>query len=215
VVRARVLQSAERLFSRHGFEGVSLRDVAKASGISMGLIQYHFKSKDGLYEAVRAEAMRAYLEAQRDTFALPPDSFGAFLRAGMGRYFEFLSTHPTLPRLAMWAELEGDHRPMPGEDELMDRLVARVRAAQASGQARATLDPELVLIAAGGLMAAWRMYRDRHAHRLGHLGAPAERERAYFETMLEVFIHGLAAPAPPRRLERADDAARRRAPRRR
>jgi TetR/AcrR family transcriptional regulator len=196
VVRERVLRSAEVLFSRHGFEGVSLRDIASDSGISMGLIQYHFKTKEGLYEAVREAAMRAYLEAQRDSFALPVDAFEPFIRQGMGRYFDFLSNHPTLPRLALWADLEGDPRPMPGEDELMRLLVERVKAAQATGQVKASLDPELVLIAAGGLMAAWRMYRQRHAHRLGHLGDDAARERAYFETMVEVLLHGVSAQPP-------------------
>lgn len=40
------------LFAERGFDSVTVRDIAAASGVSVGLINHHFGSKDGLREAV-------------------------------------------------------------------------------------------------------------------------------------------------------------------
>jgi AcrR family transcriptional regulator len=51
--RARILRSAERLFSRKGYRGVSLRDLARQCGVRMFTIQHHFGSKLELYREIR------------------------------------------------------------------------------------------------------------------------------------------------------------------
>jgi AcrR family transcriptional regulator len=50
--RARILRSAERLFARRGYRGVSLRDLARACGLRMFTIQHHFGSKLALYREI-------------------------------------------------------------------------------------------------------------------------------------------------------------------
>jgi AcrR family transcriptional regulator len=47
-----ILDEAEYLFSRSGFYGVTLRDVALRVGIHTTLIHYYFKDKQALFEAV-------------------------------------------------------------------------------------------------------------------------------------------------------------------
>lgn len=48
----RILQEALRLFALNGFASTSTNKVAKAAGVSEGLIFRHFKSKEGLLDAV-------------------------------------------------------------------------------------------------------------------------------------------------------------------
>ena len=58
--RDRILDVAEQEFSRHGFDGVTLRVVAKAAGVDTALLHYYFDSKKGLFDAVflrRAEVL--------------------------------------------------------------------------------------------------------------------------------------------------------------
>lgn len=50
--RERILDQAERLFAQRGYHGTSLREVARASGVRQSLVQYHFKSKEGLFRAI-------------------------------------------------------------------------------------------------------------------------------------------------------------------
>jgi TetR/AcrR family transcriptional regulator, regulator of cefoperazone and chloramphenicol sensitivity len=50
--RARIRDSALRLFTERGFDGTTIRDIAKAAGVSSGLVRHHFGSKEALREAV-------------------------------------------------------------------------------------------------------------------------------------------------------------------
>ena len=53
----RILEAAARLFGTEGFQGASMHAVARAAGVSKGLLHYHFRSKEHLL-----------IEAQRATF---------------------------------------------------------------------------------------------------------------------------------------------------
>jgi AcrR family transcriptional regulator len=50
--QSRILDKAEYLFARLGFGGVSLREIAKATGVHHHTIQHHYGSKEGLYQTV-------------------------------------------------------------------------------------------------------------------------------------------------------------------
>jgi AcrR family transcriptional regulator len=47
--RTTILQQAVLLFARTGYSGVSMRDIAKAVGISAAALYHHFPDKDSLY----------------------------------------------------------------------------------------------------------------------------------------------------------------------
>lgn len=47
-----VIAAAERLFSERGFASVSLREIARAAGVNVGSVTYHFRDKTGLLEAI-------------------------------------------------------------------------------------------------------------------------------------------------------------------
>lgn len=47
-----ILEQATLLFSNHGFDGTSMRTIARASGITEAAIYRHFDSKTHLYEEV-------------------------------------------------------------------------------------------------------------------------------------------------------------------
>jgi AcrR family transcriptional regulator len=50
--RDRILHTAERLFAKRGFNGVSMRELAAAAQVNIASIGYHFESKEGLLAAV-------------------------------------------------------------------------------------------------------------------------------------------------------------------
>jgi len=47
-----ILHVAEKLFSEDGFDGTSVRDIAKAADINIAMISYYFGSKEKLLEAL-------------------------------------------------------------------------------------------------------------------------------------------------------------------
>ena len=47
----RLLNAAADMFSTQGYAGVSMRDIARAVGITQAAIYHHFSNKDALYVA--------------------------------------------------------------------------------------------------------------------------------------------------------------------
>lgn len=58
--RAAILEAAERLFLQHGFEGVSMDQIAATAEVSKLTVYSHFGDKDALF----TEAAKAYCEHQ-------------------------------------------------------------------------------------------------------------------------------------------------------
>ena len=50
--KQRILDSAERLFADHGFEGTSLRTIISDARVNLAAIHYHYHSKEALLDAV-------------------------------------------------------------------------------------------------------------------------------------------------------------------
>ncbi len=48
----RILDAAEALFMEHGFEATSLRSITTAAGVNLAAVNYHFGSKEELFQAV-------------------------------------------------------------------------------------------------------------------------------------------------------------------
>lgn len=96
-----ILDAAEELFAQENYDGISIRNVADRAGVQFGLITYHFKNKESLFEAVvtrkslevnrrRSEALDALVtrdvESILDAFTrpvlelLPLPEWGPYLR---------------------------------------------------------------------------------------------------------------------------------------
>lgn len=73
--RQKILDAAERLFARHGFESTSLRSIIASADVNLAAIHYHFRSKEGLIRAVlerrfapvNDERLRLLTEAEKQT----------------------------------------------------------------------------------------------------------------------------------------------------
>lgn len=67
--RAAILAAAERMFLQHGYEGVSMDQIAAEAGVSKLTVYSHFGDKEALF----AEAARGHCEKQMPTSAFDPD----------------------------------------------------------------------------------------------------------------------------------------------
>lgn len=68
--KAQIMRAAILEFTATGYRGVALRDIARAAGVTMGVIRYHFGSKADLY---------------RDTLAFLSEQYNAVCRAALHR----------------------------------------------------------------------------------------------------------------------------------
>jgi len=51
--KERLLEATEQLVAEQGFDGVSLRDITTGAGVNVAAVNYHFGSKEKLYEAIQ------------------------------------------------------------------------------------------------------------------------------------------------------------------
>ena len=58
--KAGIMRAAITQFTRLGYEGASVRDIANAAGVNIGLIRYHFGHKADLYRDTLAHISEQY-----------------------------------------------------------------------------------------------------------------------------------------------------------
>jgi AcrR family transcriptional regulator len=65
----KILAAALKGFAEHGFAGASTRSVAAAAGVQHPLVNYHFKSKEGLWHAVLEATAGQFMDQFRARLA--------------------------------------------------------------------------------------------------------------------------------------------------
>ena len=107
--RARIWDAAESLFAERGFDGASMRDIAKLAGVPVGLVTHHGGSKEALFARIvsrRADELsQARLDALTARAELGPLSLTAILECFFGPYLEKAETGG--PQWRAYARLVG------------------------------------------------------------------------------------------------------------
>ena len=60
-----ILRTASQVFAQHGFEGTSMRDISRASGVSLAGLYYYFDSKQHLLYLIQSTTFTFVLESLR------------------------------------------------------------------------------------------------------------------------------------------------------
>jgi AcrR family transcriptional regulator len=162
--RRQIAEAVCRLAGRQGLEGVSLRHVAAEAGVSMGLVQHYFSTKDQMLLftfRTLSEHVEQRIRAAAGVLPQPPRPKSLLrtllkellpltdqARAEVPVWTAFLARAIVEPSLA--ASLREDGGVM------RDFIAEQIRAAQRSGEADPGLDPHqeaaTLLALADGLM---------------------------------------------------------------
>jgi len=84
--RARIRDAALRLFAERGIEGATIRDIARAAGVSGGLVRHHFGSKEDLRKACDSYALDHIMRIKEQ----------ALLQGQLGNLAFMSAAHPTI-----------------------------------------------------------------------------------------------------------------------
>lgn len=145
--RERLLDAALEEFSRHGFAGTRVQDIATRAGVNAQLISYYFGGKEGLYRALQESWLRS--EAGFADPALPLEEL-------IEAYARAVLEDPRRARLLLWAGLTHD----PSSDTSASTVTnagedrADLQRRQANGELAADLDPAIFQVALMGLLLA-------------------------------------------------------------
>src|SRR5947209_16462309 len=113
--REAILNAAEEIFAKHGFDGARIDAIAAASGYNKSLIFQYFGDKLELYARVirRIDDRTGGLMARSlatlsdDETAFNTNKFRIFLESFLRDYFDFLTANPRIIRILMWEMAEG------------------------------------------------------------------------------------------------------------
>src|SRR6185503_9976634 len=100
--KQKILEAAETVFAEKGYDAASLQEICDLAGVTRGLPNYFFGSKENLYRAVldraftRAQDLIAFIHTQAQK---PDANVEEILRAVIDRLFDDFVTHPIFVRL--------------------------------------------------------------------------------------------------------------------
>jgi len=107
----KIIASAERLFYQNGKAGTSMQDIADDAGINRTLLNYYFRSKDQLFEAVFRKALGRFVP---DVAALLRTDipFQEYLPAVVEKIIDTMLANPQIPIFVL-QELSSNPERMP------------------------------------------------------------------------------------------------------
>lgn len=96
--RSEILAEAARLIARHGFHGLTMRALARATGHSLANLYNYVPSKDALLFEVQARAFETLIDTAERALrgARPPD---ARLHAFIYNHVRYVAAHPDVLRV--------------------------------------------------------------------------------------------------------------------
>jgi AcrR family transcriptional regulator len=95
--RRHVIETSLRLFREKGFEATTIRDIASASGLSLGAAYYYFKSKEAIVAAYYDFVQEEHQTRAREAFASAKD-LRERLRAAMHSKIDIMQSDRALLR---------------------------------------------------------------------------------------------------------------------
>lgn len=193
---ARILRAAEALFSRHGYDGVSMSAIALQAGVSKANVFHHFSSKSALYLAVLQAACRDSAEHLNrlgaDSGTLP-ERLSDFAENQLKHMLEQgRVTRLVLRELLKGGEQQGRELAEQVFGDNFARLVDILRVGQARGELRADVDPAMVATALIGANVFFFESHEvlRHFRDVDFALAPGR----YSRMLVDLLLHGIANP---------------------
>lgn len=95
-VREELILHARMLFIALPYEKVSLRMVANAASVNMGMIRYYFNNKAGLFETMLRDTLNPMLQAMEDADVSSDENLLITL---MTNFYQVMAKHKKFPRL--------------------------------------------------------------------------------------------------------------------
>jgi AcrR family transcriptional regulator len=155
-VRAGLISAATELFTQRGFDGVGVRDVAHAAGVTPAMVSYYFGDKQGLYVAMVESVFQRLLDRVSALAQRAADEQGDPLSSFVRLHITTLAEEPWVPPLIL-REVLGGAGPLRErfiEDfarRMATTILGLLHEGIDSGRLRADLDPRLAMLSLMGL----------------------------------------------------------------
>lgn len=188
-----ILEAAEILFAKKGFDAVSMSAIAKLADTSKPNIYHHFKNKNELYLAVvkaavkRSSVLLDVLEEAPGTFSQRLSDFSA------GQLDNILSHHRStlliLRETLSGGTQRGQETAQHVVGEVFTRLIAMVHQGQEKNEFRSDIDPAL----AAFMVVAANMFFFQTAPIMQHIPEVHLTDDAstYSKGVMDILLNGI------------------------
>ena len=155
LTRTRILETAGQLFAAHGFAATPSKAIAAQTEVDLASINYHFGSRNGLYQAALIEAHRRVMDvanlrslvdsplpAEKKLLALIQHLVGTAMGEAPGwhlamlaseflapsSHLEALFAHEILPKASLLKQILSEITAIPADDPALTRCLVSVMA---------------------------------------------------------------------------------------
>jgi TetR/AcrR family transcriptional regulator len=150
--RQAIFAAGAEAFSRHGFNGVVVDDIARAAGVNKAMIYYHFEDKLALYREIVRDMLRsagASVVAIADSTQLPERKIAQWIET----FVALSEERPYFPPLMMRELAEGAPHLDHGTFALIRNLIGAFGRILAEGQQTGVFRPVNPILAYITLLA--------------------------------------------------------------
>ncbi|MDR2383159.1 MAG: TetR/AcrR family transcriptional regulator [Prevotellaceae bacterium] len=99
-VEDRIIKAARYTFYEKGYNGTSMRDIARKAGVNYALLHYYFKTKDKIFEIVFTEAFSMLFQRLGKALASDANIFEK-IKLMVAGYVQTAQQYPQLPGFVM------------------------------------------------------------------------------------------------------------------
>lgn len=103
----KIREAAKNVFIAKGFDGCASREIAKAAGMNVALVNYYFCSKKQLFKLVFEAVLEDFMLSTIEVFQKDL-SLESKMRIFIEREYEFLTSYPDIPRFILSELSRGD-----------------------------------------------------------------------------------------------------------
>lgn len=121
--RASIEDAATALFAERGYQGASIDEIARRSGVTPPVLYDHFASKQDLYRRLLERHFAELREVWRENF-VGEDPSGQRIARSFDAWFAYIETHPFAGRM-LFRDTTGD----PKIEAMHQEVAASSRAA--------------------------------------------------------------------------------------
>jgi len=159
--RDSILDAAEKLFVEQGVSRTTLQHIATEAGVTRGAIYWHFDDKGALFNAMMERVTLPFECALSSLGKVDPATVLDDVRNFFVEIFRVTETNPQARRVLEIASLKVEFvsemdavrvRRRQSKCELTAQVVERLRLAQAGGQIKPDVDPQMLALGLWSLM---------------------------------------------------------------
>lgn len=185
-----LISTATRLFAERGLNGVSIRELSTAAGVSISMISYYFDGKEGLYSSVLQEQFSCfdYMTTIKERSSGPLDKIEEYIRWSIRRNRDY----PHLLRYYT-SELTNPTRYFgaivrPALEKALHILIDIIKEGIAEKEFREGLDPEDTALAMAGMVNYYFLSTLATEKFINH---SPERDEELIRHYMDIFTKGI------------------------